>query len=135
MSHARRLLDFADLGPADFVREAHRVLLGRSASPADLERRLGELRAGSSRMELVVRLALCPEGRRARRPPVRGVGLPALAASGAAIETLRASSTVGRATARGERVARLVLARRHGPRSARLVVAGAVLTFAALRRL
>jgi hypothetical protein len=106
-----RLLDFADLGDTDFVRDAHRVLLGRSASPSDIDRRLRELGGGSSRMAMVVRLALSPEGRCARRPPVRGIGLPALAATAAAIEALKASPVLGRAAGRGERVARSVLAR------------------------
>jgi hypothetical protein len=128
----RRLLDFADVGDADFVRDAHRVLLGRSASPADLDRRLRELGAGSSRMEIVVRLALCPEGRRARRPPVRGVGLPALAVTGAAIEVLKGNPLVGPVAGRGERIARSILARRTSSRSTLLFAGGVVLVTVAV---
>jgi hypothetical protein len=128
----RRLLDFADLGNADFVRDAHRVLLGRSASPADMDRRLRELGAGSTRMELVVRLALCPEGRSAFRPPVRGIGLPALAATATAIEVMNGSAVLGRAVARGERVSRAVLAQPASPRPTKLVVAAATVVAVAV---
>src|SRR5436305_15319561 len=62
-----RLLDFADLSDGDFVREAHRRLLGRSPSTTEAERRLRELGDRSSRLGIVVRLALSPEGRRATR--------------------------------------------------------------------
>ena len=34
-ANSRRLLDFADLSDEDFVREAHRLLLGRGASSAE----------------------------------------------------------------------------------------------------
>jgi hypothetical protein len=129
-----RLLDFADLGDGDFVRDAHRVLLGRGASPADVDRRLGELRAGSSRLEIVVRLALCPEGRRAARPPVRGIGLPALAATARLTEALKASPLLGASAGRGERAARSALARPIPVWPATLLAAGAAAVVLAVRR-
>jgi hypothetical protein len=106
-----RLLDFADLSDEDFVREAHRILLGRTASPFDLERRLRELRAGSSRMQIVVRLALSPEGRRAVHPRVRGIGLRTLLGVGQAIEAARTNVALGPAVTRSERTARRLFSR------------------------
>jgi hypothetical protein len=128
-----RLLDFADLRPEDFVRETHRVLLGRSASPADLDRRLGELGAGRTRMEIIMRLSLCPEGRRARRPRARGVALPALDIAGAAIERLSASR-LGPGVVMAERIARTALMRPPSARSRKLLVAGTVLALTVGRR-
>jgi hypothetical protein len=107
-----RLLDFADLSDVDFVWEAHRALLARSPSHAEVDRRLGELRDRSSRMEIVVRLALSPEGRRARRPPVRGFGFSALSAAAGAIEAAKASPSLARAAARSEALARLAINRK-----------------------
>jgi hypothetical protein len=104
-----RLLDFADLTDEAFVREAHRVLLGRSPSSAEADRRRRELRTRSSRMEIVVRLALSPEGRRAGRPDVRGLGLPALAAAARAIEAAEGSPVLARTVRKSERVGRSVL--------------------------
>jgi hypothetical protein len=131
---ARCLLDFADLGAADFVREAHRVLLGRRASSADVERRVDELRSGRPRMAIIVRLALSPEGRRARRPPVGGIGLPALALTGAAIETMKASSLLGPAATQGEQVVRSTFARPGARRSRKLLLSGAALAVWAAAR-
>jgi hypothetical protein len=108
---AWRLLDFADLSDEDFVREAHRILLGRKASPSELERRLGELGHGSSRMQIVVRLALAPEGRRAARPRVRGLGLRTLVAVGHAIEAADSRATLARAVTTAERGVRRMLSR------------------------
>jgi hypothetical protein len=78
-------------------------------------------------MGIVVRLALCPEGRRARRPPVRGIGLPALAATAAAIEVLKERRVLGPAAGRGERVARTVLAQQAFPRPTKLLAVAAAL--------
>ncbi len=127
-----RLLDFADLPDEDFVREAHRVLLARSPSRGEADRRLRELR-NRSRMEIVVRLALSPEGRRANRPRVRGVGLPALAATARAIEAAEASPLLGQAARNSERLARSALFEESPKgRSARRLATAAVLTVAAI---
>ena len=107
-----RLVDLADLSQADFVREAHRMFLGRRPSSTELERRLRDLQGHSSRMEIVVRLALSPEGRRAVRPRTRGIGLPALAAVGAAIEAADASPLLAPAVRSVERIARSALSDR-----------------------
>lgn len=104
-----RLLDFADLTDEAFVRDAHRVLLGRSPSSTEADRRRRELRTRSSRMETVIRLALSPEGRRADRPGVRGLGLPALAAVARAIEAAEARPVLARSVRQSERVGRSVL--------------------------
>lgn len=83
-----RLLDLADGTNEDFVQRVHQVLLGRGATDPERQRRLAELAAGGSRMELVVRLALCEEGRRRRSHPVSGLGLPALIGLGHRVERL-----------------------------------------------
>jgi hypothetical protein len=107
-----RLLDFADLSDEDFVQAAHRILLGRRSSPFELDRRLGEMRAGSSRMRILVRLALSPEGRRAARPRVRGVGLQSLFTAAGAIEAASSNRALGPAIRRAEAGARRLLSRR-----------------------
>jgi hypothetical protein len=137
-SRGWRLLDFADLSDADFVREAHRVLLGRGPSLSEANRRLHELRE-SSRMEVVVRLALSPEGRRALRPGIRGPGLSVLSRAARAIEAAYANPKLARAVRSSERVARAALfgrssRRRSMSRLAR-VAAVAVLAVEADRRL
>lgn len=118
-----RLLDFADLGDDDFVRQAHRVLLGRSPSPAETSRRLRELRE-RSRMELIVRLALSPEGRRRREAEVRGFGLPALVRVGRAVEAANRHPALSRAGGRCERLTRSALSSSStgGSASARLAM-------------
>jgi hypothetical protein len=111
-----RLLDFADISDDDFVLEAHRVLLGRSPSVSELERRLHELRTGASRMQILVRLALSPEGRRADRRRTKGVGLRTLGVAARAIETAQASSALAPTMRGSERAVRWVLVNR-GSRS------------------
>lgn len=103
------LLDLADLSDEDFIHAVHGVLLGRAPSPLEAARRVGELGRGSSRMEIIVRLALSPEGRRASRPRARGIGLPALAVVGRTVEAAQARPVLGGIVRAGERVARAVL--------------------------
>jgi hypothetical protein len=97
-----RLLDLADGPPEAFVRAAYAAILDRPAADPEVARRVGELRMGRSRIELVARLALCPEGRRVAAPPVAGLGLPALVAAGRTWERAlahpRIGGTLGRST-------------------------------------
>lgn len=108
-----KLVDLADLSSEDFVRDAHKLLLGRPPAPPELDRRLAELRSGHRRLEIVIRLALSPEGRVAPRPPVGGLGLPLLRAFGNAIEHARATPANG-AVRRAEGAFRSVFLRRRG---------------------
>jgi hypothetical protein len=72
---------FASLRSAtdeDFVVSAHVAILGRAPYDQEFNRRLREVRGGKTRLEIIGRLALSREGRRAKRPRVAGVALPAL---------------------------------------------------------
>jgi hypothetical protein len=72
---------FADLRAADdeeFVVSAFVGILGRPPYDPEYDRRLREVRGGKTRLEIIGRLALSRDGRRAKRPRVRGVVLPAL---------------------------------------------------------
>jgi hypothetical protein len=113
---SRRLLDLADLSDADFVHEVHRVLLNRSPAPFEFERRQQELRAGTSRMEITVRLALSPEGRRSRRPLARGFGFNTLAKTAGLIEAAERNALLALTTKAGERATRASLARHRSHR-------------------
>jgi hypothetical protein len=99
-----------------------------------MERRRRELRTHASRMEIIVRLALSPEGRHAVSPRVGGIGLPALATLGAAIEAANASPLFSRATHTGERIGRAAFRKRagNGLSQGRLVAAIAVAAAAAV---
>jgi hypothetical protein len=110
-----KLVDFADVSDEDFVRNVHKVLLGRPPAPPEVERRLAELR-DHSRLEIVIRLALSPEGRVAPRPQVRGLGLPLLRSLGRAIELARTTPVTAAATRRVEGAFRSVLGRGRGAR-------------------
>ena len=128
-----RLLDLADLSDADFVWEAHHLLLGRSPSPAEADRRLGDLSHRSSRMETIVRLALSPEGRRGSHLPTVGVGLPALAAAAGAIEAAKANPLLAGAARLGEHAARSAFASEASRRlSARRLATTAAFALAAV---
>jgi hypothetical protein len=72
---------FADLRAAndeDFVVSAHVAILGRPPYDPEFNRRLREVQGGKARLEIIGRLALSRDGRRAKRPRVAGVALPAL---------------------------------------------------------
>ena len=72
---------FADLRAAsdeDFVVSAHVAILGRPPYDPEFNRRLREVQGGKTRLEIIGRLALSRDGRRAKRPRVAGVALPAL---------------------------------------------------------
>lgn len=72
---------FADLraaGDEDFVVSAFVAILGRPPHDPEFDRRLRELKGGKTRLEIIGRLALSRDGRRAKRPRVAGVALPAL---------------------------------------------------------
>jgi hypothetical protein len=84
-----RLIDFADGADEEFIQAAYASLLCRLPSNGELTRRVGELRAGSSRFDVVLALMLSAEGRRARGRPISGIALPTLAAAGRAIEFAR----------------------------------------------
>ncbi len=74
-------VSFADLRAAsdeDFVVRAHVAILGRPPYDPEFNRRLGEVQGGKTRLEIIGRLALSKDGRRAKRPRVAGVALPAL---------------------------------------------------------
>jgi hypothetical protein len=107
---AYRLVDFADVSDENFVQLAHRVLLGRPAAPAEVGRRLGDLRSGTPRFAIVVRLALSPEGRIAPRSRSSGIWLPLLRWVGVAIEAARANPRAARAVAWVEARARRLFA-------------------------
>jgi hypothetical protein len=81
-----RLIDFAEGSDEEFVHVAYASLLCRLPSNAELTRRTADLRAGSSRFDVLVRLTLSPEGRRARDRRVSGFALPTFVAAGRAIE-------------------------------------------------
>lgn len=95
-----RLVDFGDGTNEQFVRDAHVVLLGRQVTQPELQRRMHDLGLGSTRLEILVRLALCPEGRGAQAKPVRGLALPALVAAGRLAERGAARPGVGEAARR-----------------------------------
>ena len=72
---------FADLRAAtdeDFVVSAHVAILGRPPYDPEFNRRLGEVRGGKTRLEIIGRLVLVRDGRRTKRPRVAGVALPVL---------------------------------------------------------
>jgi hypothetical protein len=106
-----RLLDLAEGPPEAFVRAAYAAILDRPAAEPEVARRVGELRLGRSRIELVARLALCPEGRRVAAPPVAGLGLPALVAAGRTWERALAHPRIGGVLGRSTRPARQVAGR------------------------
>jgi hypothetical protein len=81
-----RLIDFAEGSDEEFVQAAYSSLLGRLPRNAELTQRIADLRAGSSRFDVLLRLILSAEGRRARDRRVSGVALPALLAAGRATE-------------------------------------------------
>ncbi|MGE0224344.1 MAG: hypothetical protein AB7F35_24790 [Acetobacteraceae bacterium] len=112
-----RLVDFGEGTDAEFVHAAHRAILGRPPYDAEMLRRTADLRAGRSRMEILARLALSPEGRRVGRPAVGGVFLPALTATGRGVDRVmrhrlvgvwvrRSAPHIGRATGQGMGMAR-----------------------------
>lgn len=125
-----RLVDFGDGTDEDFVEAVHLVLLGRRPTEPEVVRRLDSLRAGRSRFELVVRLALCQEGRRrADVLPVRGLGLPAIAVLARAYDIADRSQVLGGATRRAHPlvVRTVVGVRTTPPALRRLVRTGALL--------
>jgi hypothetical protein len=128
-----RLLDFADLSDVDFVWNAHRMLLGRSPSSAEVDRRVGDLHERSSRLGLIVRLGLSPEGRRAQRSGTRGVVLPVLALCAGAIESAASLPVLDRAAAGSERIVRSRLNRSVPGVRRGVVTATAVVVTIALR--
>jgi hypothetical protein len=74
-------VSFADLraaGDEDFVVLAHVAILGRPPYDPEFNRRLREVQGGKTKLEIIGRLALSRDGRRAKRPRVAGVALPSL---------------------------------------------------------
>jgi hypothetical protein len=74
-------VSFADLRAAndeDFVVLAHVAILGRPPYDLEFNRRFREVRGGKTRLEIIGRLALSRDGRRAKRTRVAGAALPAL---------------------------------------------------------
>jgi hypothetical protein len=114
-----RLVDFADISESDFVETAHLALLGRPPSEVERSRRIAELRSGSSRLQVLVRLALSPEGRRTPNRPISGVGLPVLSVIGSYIERVAATRRLGIAVRRAEEAVRRHLRAPNGPRESR----------------
>jgi FkbM family methyltransferase len=80
------LSDFTGVSDTEFVRAAHVILLGRLPGQAAATRRAAELEAGRSRFEILVRLALSPEGRRRHHQRVSGPAMRSLVATGRGIE-------------------------------------------------
>lgn len=101
-----RLVDFADLSEFDFVDAVHLVLLGRRPSDAERTGRIAQLRDGSSRFQVVVRLVLSPEGRRMRDRPFSGVALPILAAIGSCVDRAATTRLLGSAVQRADQAVR-----------------------------
>ncbi len=73
-----RSVDLGMVTDVEFVRAAHLALLGRSPYDTEVFRRTGDLRAGKTRMEIILRLVFSPEGRGDAAPRVAGLLLPAL---------------------------------------------------------
>lgn len=116
-----RLVDFGDGTDEQFVEAVHLALLRRSVTPAERERRLRDLAAGRRRVGLVVRLALCPEGRRRGPKPTDGVVLPALVRVGGAVDMAASHSALGRVVAAARPTAALLLGGSPRARRARRV--------------
>jgi hypothetical protein len=57
---------------------AHVAILGRPPYDPEFNRRLREVQGGKTKLEIIGRLALSRDGRRAKRPRVAGVALPSL---------------------------------------------------------
>jgi hypothetical protein len=87
-----RLTDLAGASRERFLHLAHHALLARPPSPIELTRREARLRAGGTRIEIILRLAASAEGRNVASPPVTGTVLPALT------KLLRAATRVARAS-------------------------------------
>jgi hypothetical protein len=100
------LADFSNVSDAEFVRAAHVVLLGRLPGQAAAARRAAELQAGRSRLEILVRLALSPEGRRRRHQRVSGLPLRFLVLTGRGIERAAAVPVLARLIRRLEQQVR-----------------------------
>ena len=73
-----RFVDLRAATDEDFVVSAHVAILGRPPYDPEFNHRLGEVRGGKTRLEIIGRLALSRDGRRTKRPRVAGVALPAL---------------------------------------------------------
>jgi hypothetical protein len=73
-----RLLDLGDGSREEFVEAVHLALLCRGPHANEVVRRIAQLRAGRTRLEVILRLALSAEGRRLEQHCVAGIGLPAL---------------------------------------------------------
>jgi hypothetical protein len=110
------LADFGDGTDEAFVAAAHQVLLRRPVTAAERERRVRDLGNGVSRLEVLLRLALCPEGRRAHGQPLRGVVLPSVVGLGRAVERRVGDERLGRVATAGRPVATLLAG--HSPRAA-----------------
>lgn len=100
------LADFSAVSDVDFVRAAHVTLLGRLPDKLAATRRALELEAGRSRLEILVRLALSPEGRQRRHQQVSGPALRSLVATGRAIEAVASAPVLGTVLRRVERLVR-----------------------------
>lgn len=98
--------DFSAASDVDFVRAAHVTLLGRLPDKVAATRRALELEAGRSRLEILVRLALSPEGRQRRDQQVSGPALRSLVATGRAIEAVASAPVLGTIVRRVERLVR-----------------------------
>jgi hypothetical protein len=90
-----RLVDFGEGPDLEFVHAAHRAILGRPPYEPEIARRLADLRGGRSRMEILARLALSPEGRRIGQPKVAGLVLPILVGAGRGYDRLASHPRVG----------------------------------------
>lgn len=97
-----RLVDFADGSEVEFVWAAYASLLCRVPSEAETTERVGDLRAGCSRFQIAMRLALSPEGRAARNRRVSGIALPAIVAAGRALDLATRVRPLGTALMRAE---------------------------------
>jgi len=85
---AWRFIDFAALGDAEFVEEAHWRLLGRAPRPEETSRRRRDIARGMTRAEVVLRLVGSIEGRR-YRATAGGVILPVMVYAAGMLERLR----------------------------------------------
>lgn len=91
--HVWGFLDFSMPDDSEFVRQVHAGLLGRPPAPGEFDRRMRDIMHGATRLEIVLRIMLSPEGRR-RRQPVRGGVLRSMSMLGRILDHVRPQSAL-----------------------------------------
>jgi len=69
------LVELGDGSREAFIEAVYLALFGRQPDAKEVSTRLAQMRAGRTRLGIVLRLALSPEGSRAQQPRARGSGL------------------------------------------------------------